>query len=254
MSAGGYGIEQGMLYHGTDAEHIDDIFEEGLKPRQTTGRSNWSHSDMESIPNHVYLSRLYGIYFGKCAVENPFEEDFAVFEIDVRRLNHDQLYPDEDYIVMAIRDDIIDLDLGEKWEGASLKEKTRAIRNQIAQFQSYWDASLAQLGNISYRGTIPPGAIRKASHIHDPPMEFVTALDPTISIMNARVLGPKYEWYTNLIFDKDVSLDDYRQIEAIPEDLDDLDEEARELHESRLEKGRDLIEGDFWTVRENPNY
>jgi RNA:NAD 2'-phosphotransferase (TPT1/KptA family) len=31
-----------FVYHGTDAEHVDEILENGLQPREATGRSNWS--------------------------------------------------------------------------------------------------------------------------------------------------------------------------------------------------------------------
>ncbi len=249
-----------FAYHGTDAEFVDEILDSGLKPRQSTGRSNWSENDMESIPNHVYLSRLYGIYFGIAAVDSPMEDPLAVYEIDVSKLSSEDLYPDEDFIEQAIRRGSFGIEPPTDYNhAASLAERTHIIREHIEEYQDEWMQSFTVFGNISHKGKIPSQAISRVSVI-DAPSEFIMQIDPTITIENAMLVGDRYEFYTNLVFDEAVTIDDafaalnIPQIE-IPESFPADNADVMRQHvEGQRNAVEDLLQGEFWDVRENPNY
>lgn len=242
------------LYHGTDGGSVDEILEHGLRPRTATGRSNWDHNDMESIPDHVYLTRYYALHFCKSAVDDVFEDEMAIFEINLEPLREDALYPDEDYVTEMANKTGADLGFGETWDDLTLAQKTRVIRNNIDQFQPAWRDSLRALGNISHKGTIPAEAITRVSVINDPPSEFVMNIDPVINTTNAAIVGPRYEWYTRLVFDEDVSVDEFAKVDHWPseDELAEMEPQVQSMHESRREYIQDLIDGEFYSVRENP--
>jgi hypothetical protein len=126
-----------FVYHGTDAEHVDEILENGLQLREATGRSNWSQNNMESLPGHVYLSRLYALYFGLGAVDS-WDEPIAVYEIDLDRIPLDSLYPDEDFIEQGIRNPDIDIENPDIInEEDNIIERTESVRDNIDQYKDY---------------------------------------------------------------------------------------------------------------------
>lgn len=242
-----------FLFHGTKPEYVEEILDEGLQPREETGKSNWDHNEMPSISGHVYLSRLYAPYFGLAIT--GYEGEFAMVEIDVSRLDTEHLYPDEDFLVQAIdREMGVKVPPGLTIQG-DMRDKTRTVRNNIAFFQPYWEVSVEFLGNCSHRGAIPPSAIRRAS-IVDPPDELRWNIDPTITIENAQFLGPRYEMYTRLLIGDDVSIEEYMSVQDIPspDEAENLPDQFQEMHEQQRERGEMLTEQDYIEVRDNPQY
>lgn len=248
-----------FIYHGTDASHIDDIFDRGLQPRQSTGRSNWSQDGFESLPGHVYMSRLYAIYFGMGAVDS-LDESIAVYEIDLDRLELDSLYPDEDFIEQAMRNQNVGIGRSELVDyNEGIVERTKSVRENIDEFKEYWNSSLDFFGNISHKGHIPPEAIRRVSIINAPSW-FYLLIDPTITIQNAQLVGNKYEFYTEIIFGKKYTAEealvhlyfphaDYENFNS--EIINQLKESISENQEEQIAQ---IVSGDYWEVKENPNY
>ncbi len=251
-----------FAYHGTNAENVESIFENGILPREATGRSNWDKNDMESIPDHVYLTRLYGIYFGMSTVENLSEESIAVFKIDLDKLDWTNLYPDEDYIEQGIRfEGIENIEPPKEYNpNAPIDERTEHIRDNIASYKTLWMDSFSNLGNISHKGYIPPKAIKSVS-ILNAPSSFYMNIDPLITIQNALYTGNKYEFYTNLIFDEEYTVEEALfQINIPLAGQEDISESKKEQFKEmfkqtgQVEQVQELLNGNFWIVKQNPNY
>lgn len=182
-----------VAFHGTTLSAARKALTKGLRPRrQTAVEGNWEAHP--SIDTHVYLSTLYAPYFAACA-GGP-DDAPAVLEIDLTALDEPCLMPDEDFIEQAER----------KWSdawppqfprpiGEGMESRMNDIRGRIMAWQGMWPQSLALLGNVAYRGVIPPGAIRRAVACTDTKAASAIigdAIDPTITLDNARFVGSKY--------------------------------------------------------------
>lgn len=199
-----------FVYHGTSVDLVEDILEEGLKPRHATGKSNWDANETPSIKDHVYLTTLYAGYFGLNARTDD-ESLFAVVEVDLDRLEDSYIYPDEDFVEQALREDL-PLEVPEQLSlNGDMRERTAEIRSNIEAFRHYWQHSLEMLGNVSHRGQIPPEAIRRATIVNPPSaLEFALS-DPSISIQNAIHMGGKYETLTRVLLGDEVTPLEYVQ-------------------------------------------
>lgn len=185
-----------FVYHGTDITDVSAVFESGIQPRSRTAHnSDWLHKDVPAIESHVDLSKYYAHYYGIRAGETTA---FAIYEVDIAQLATEELYPHEDYVVQAIEKDLIDIQL----ESLSRKQQTAVVRETIDLHQSAWRDSLEMLGNLSKKEPIPSSAVRRAAVVTDPPTSFLLAIDPTITIENARLCGDKYEAYTKACFSR----------------------------------------------------
>lgn len=255
-----------FIYHGTRGEYSDNILENGLKPRKSTGRSNWSDSDMDSLPNHVYLTDVYGIYFGMCSVDNMKEEPIAVFKINLDMLNEDKLYPDEDFIEQAIRKPELGIkSKGNYSEEDTITQRTKSVRDSIELYKEYWMASLNGIGNISHKGKIPSEAIKSVSVVNAP-MSFYMQIDPTITIENYTLIGKnRYKFYNNLIFGKKYTVEDaFIMANFSTVNVDELTNKEKNrlinkfkdagLFEQQKEQYENLINNDFYTITQNSNY
>jgi len=250
-----------FAYHGTNAENVESILKNGLLPRESTGRSNWDKNNMDSIPDHVYLTRLYGIYFGMSTVESLEEESIAVFKIDMDKLDFECIYPDEDYIEQGIRYNGFNIEPPERYnQNESLEERTKNVRDTIESYQPLWIDSFNNLGNISHKGYIPPEAIKSVS-VLNAPISFYMNIDPAITIQNALYTGNKYDFYTNLIFDEEYTVEEALFQMFVPLGAqEDMSESKKEelismyKQTGQVEQVRELLGGDFWSVQQNPNY
>lgn len=167
------------LYHGTTTKHLDSILRNGLHPRGRR-RGNWdryhSRSDM------VYLTTAYAPFF---AINSVAEEEKAVIvEVQTADLNPSALYPDEDFIAQALAHQMqLPLDYIHK-----------RVRRTLHQYQHHTCDSVHALGNAAHKGVIPPEAITRYATIDGKLQSslFWIALDPCISVLNYRFMGPKY--------------------------------------------------------------
>lgn len=175
------------LFHGTNASRVPAILEHGLRSRGRR-RGNWK--DFPSRHDMVYLTEAYACYYGFQAADK--DEGVAVFEIDLDRLDHSLLYPDEDFIAQVLAHQ----------RGESLEKVHREVRRRLAGYQHHWRDSLKGLGNVCYRGLIPASAITRYAVLgSDSCFQFrIAACDPSISLMNYRFCSDKYRSMMQWLF------------------------------------------------------
>lgn len=174
------------LYHGTAAAFLPSIREHGIRPRRK-GKGNYQHS-VESNPKGVYLTNAYAPYFAYNATQAD-GASLAVVEVDTERLDALLLQPDEDWLEQVTRK------AGPAPLDKPMKFRTRWYRARLAQYRHHWLDSIAGLGSCNYPGTIPPEAITRAVTITEigyMRMIFHRGMDPTIHVMNYRILGERY--------------------------------------------------------------
>lgn len=212
------------LYHGTSERHLDSILKNGILPRsQSNVPGNWEHTVQGSTDN-VYLTKGYAPYFAATATEEG--ERWLIVEVDKDRLlfgnrsfyggetdvgNWERFLPDEDYVESVLRG-LTKTDIEEQsaglasamaeagyWEfEGGVMERTGWVRDNIKIFDFLASNSLEKLGNVGWRGPIPPRAITRVS-LYDPksnPTMTMSAMDPTISTLNWAICAHKYEELT----------------------------------------------------------
>lgn len=188
------------IYHGTSSKHQKAILQKGITPRGRR-KGNWKHAEgMDSISSHVYLTTLYAPYFAFCASGEGNHDLPMIVEVDLDELDADRLYPDEDFIVQCAND---------VPQGLDMPGRAAYARDNIAGYQHSWELSMEHLGNISFRGTVPPRAVKRLSIIDwdkikgigkgAETMLYFALSDPSITVLNKRVLGAKYEALTGLL-------------------------------------------------------
>jgi hypothetical protein len=179
------------LYHGTAARHVPAILERGLIPRGKR-RGNWQHT-VTSNPATVYLTNAYGFHFANQATKSG--EDLAIVEVDTDRLFN--LAPDEDFLEQVTRKN------GPAPLDQPMKERTLWYRTRLYLYEHLWPDSLEHLGTCGHIGPIEPTAITRVATVpHASYMEMIFAegLDPMISVLNYRIMGPHYRNSMRWIF------------------------------------------------------
>lgn len=183
-----------IITHGTSARHLDSIVKNGLLPRGEDA-GNWT--EHPSIPGHVYLTSNYGLYFAQCSLGED-EHDGLLVELDETRLDKSRLYADEDAIAQVQHHmGILDVSL-------SLEELTRAAREDIEYYHGRnidGEWSMEALGTCSHRGPIPVSAVKSIVLVKNVLATCVFELgsDPTITIMNHKILGGFYQALTEWV-------------------------------------------------------
>ncbi len=174
------------LCHGTSSRYLNQILQEGFKPRGRKG-GNWK---VRSNAKAIYLTNSYAIHFAQNACRQ--RDKIVIFEIDSVKLDILKFGPDEDFLEQASRNDpqfehLNDLDL---------KERTEWFRKRAhSLFRLSWQNSLQAIGNCAYFGTAPASSItRLATFSCNAPIVFSS--DPTITLGNYAIMGA---WYRNLM-------------------------------------------------------
>lgn len=214
------------LYHGTSAKHLTAILTDGIKPReelQADGKvthrpGNWQ--EYPSIPDMVYLTTCYPLFFANTATEEA-GEDLVVFEIDLDDLDHDNLFPDEDVISQSLlheeQKEDPDITLEDVHNGV--------VETGIDSWQHLWERAMEVLGNVGHRGTIPPEKIKRYCVIHMDKMKgrwnlISSMMDPMIMPMNFQIKGWFYTQFVQWCFgDVDV-LPHYTECENVLGSID----------------------------------
>lgn len=195
------------LYHGTSGTAARKALTEGIQPRRITHKSNWD--TFESHPDYVYLTDAYAPFYANRATKYP--RKLGIVEVDVDRLNWDKLRPEEDAVEQMTRgitdwkvvNDPQLRSVLSKIPNTNMVERTRFVRDHLDRLHSMWGASLRLLGTCAYHGFIPREAITRVS-IFDPksnPWVVMTTMDPSITLMNYRVLAEKYRFFTRWFFE-----------------------------------------------------
>lgn len=185
----------------------------------------------------------------------------SMMEENTRGLRSSDSHPDEDYIEQGIKYEGLNIDKPEEYnQNTSLEERTKSVRDNIESYKSQWIDSFNNLGNISHKGHIPSEAIKSVSIINAP-ISFYMNINSMITIQNALFTGNKYEFYTNLIFDKEYTLEEALLKMYIPMNAqEDIPESKKEelisMHKQtgQVEHVRELLNSDFWFVQQNSNY
>lgn len=178
------------LYHGTRQRALKSITKDGIHPRGKR-KGNWEHS-LESNPRCVYLSVAYPLYFAMAATNDSHA---AIVEVDSDRLDDMDLWPDEDAVEQSSRGQD---DLPEDW---GMVKRTRYYRRRMHFYAGQWAASIDALGTCCHKGPIPASAITRVAMIDlERNMRLRIACDPSISLLNYKIMGGYYRQLTRLIF------------------------------------------------------
>lgn len=189
-----------LLVHGTTARHLDGIKQRGLQPRRLKP-SVWE--PCPSLPDHVYLTNAYACYFAQNAAlseDGSKFDDLLLVEAEVDRKN---LWPDEDFLAQAVQDG--------HWVEAypDLRDRTIAMRDAMVHLPRpvrlrLADESLARLGTCSHRGPIPVARLRRFARIPaaEVPRLVLQEFDPTITLVNYRVMGQRYREFQASLFER----------------------------------------------------
>lgn len=176
------------LYHGTSAKNIPSILSNGILPRGKR-KGNWKHT-VDSHKDCVYLTDTYAVFFAMTSVKP--DEKCAIIEIETEHLDFFGLLPDEDTLEQATRgfDDI----------QGNMIQRTKKYRSMLKNYSGTgaWMQSLEMLGNCCYLGIVPPRAITRIATLSTRMLGF--ACDPSISIINQRIMGDYYKAMTAKIF------------------------------------------------------
>jgi hypothetical protein len=226
-----------LLYHGTNGAWLGNILRRGLEPRHgKPGRNNWTHVPHQSNARCVYLTNSYAPYFAFNAAQGD-PGYCAVVEIDTDRLDTDNLYPDEDFLEQASRNSRVDgMPPGLNMSGRTLWFRKRQFdygadwgyRDPDTKLPTtWWEASLKFLGTCCHRGTIPASAITRAVSWPDKPnigLHFVW--DPTITILNQRIVGAQYQALTAKLFGDETPRFEPVTVVATGEQIENFDQRA----------------------------
>lgn len=218
------------IYHGTSICNLKKILDKGIVPRGTKGSTNWEKNP--SHPEMVYLSTAYPFYFAYCSSQKS--DKYVVFEIDFNKLDPKKLYPDEDFIYNAIKDE----------EKPELSEIRKFLTNP--EYQKYCYSSLYNLGNICFRGKIPVDYITRYCIVDFKERSHLSSfiLDPVICIMNYRFLGKKYEKMIRWFFGDEALLPQVDEVKEMSLYFDGIPKDSIDfwINESKNRKGIKVID------------
>lgn len=182
-----------ILYHGTSERHAELIIKEGLAGRKYTVMP----SNFTEHPSHeemVYLSNCYAPYFA--AHTSQQDGRWAIIEVDVTEEN---LLPDEDFLEQTSRH--------QQTVDGTLQERTRAFKKDLRNYDHLALESLMHLGTVAHDGRILSSEIQRVAFFDSSKNMYlaIMAMDPTISILNHRIMGRHYETLTRWLFEPDVT-------------------------------------------------
>lgn len=67
-----------VLYHGTNSVYLNDILENGIKPRELTGNHNWKESEKtHSNEKLVYLTNKWHYKYAYISLNKMLEEKYG---------------------------------------------------------------------------------------------------------------------------------------------------------------------------------
>src|SRR5262245_38234343 len=190
------------LYHGTSRQAVPSILDRGIEPRSAGHRnSNWKHT-VESNKDCVYLSQGYALYFAINAVKDI--ADCAIVEVESDFLDPSHLIPDEDAIEQSNRGRD---GLPASWD---MRRRTRHYRKMMRDFNDgQWQISIDNLGTCSHYGVVPPSAITRVALINlKANVPLLAACDPSIHLLNHKIMGGYYRQMTAYIFGDGIDADD----------------------------------------------
>lgn len=193
-----------LLYHGTSMEALKQILlDQALRPRAKTGSKNWSHT-INSHPQCVYLTNVYGGYFGLNAIpdqeiSNNGGSKMVIIEVDSDALS--ELIPDEDAVEQSTRPQ-------GKMSKSEMLRRTKGFKVRLHRFRGSqaWQQSIAYMGTCAHWGEIDLWsavtriAIVQVDH-EETKWKCYEAMDPSITATNYMYCREKYEELTKWFFE-----------------------------------------------------
>ena len=169
-----------ILYHGTSTKFMHDILENGIKCRRKR-ESLWP--EHPSCRDRVYLTNAYAVHFAANACLTVGGDPMIV-EVDVSgQINN--LVPDEDVMAQVSWGDMPEL------KDMNLKERTVYWAKRTHDLPHFATFSLEKLGTVAHMGDIPSWCLN--THLILPKgHDALLGHDPTISLMNYKLLGKGY--------------------------------------------------------------
>jgi hypothetical protein len=195
------------LYHGTTEAVVNAALNQGILPRaDTKHKGNWNKTS-NSRPDCVYLTNAYAGYFAGMATQHAgrwgiIEVDTDLIPDPLAYIERSRFLPDEDYLEQVSRGSQIPDGRGY----AGLRKanaiidtqkrtiaRTRWFRDNLLKYGHEWRNSVDRLGNCAVFGPIEVEAITRISFFNPKSNDFIASLsiDPTISLMNNRLLGDR---------------------------------------------------------------
>jgi hypothetical protein len=175
------------LYHGTNAKNLNAILSKGIQPRGNK-KGNWDA--FPSRPDMIYLTTAYAPYFAIQSCDSG--QKALILELDHNKLDQENLYPDEDFIVQCLA----------AQNNQDIDDIHEDIKDTLECYQHHFEDSINGLGNVCYMGVVPPDAISRYCLI-DPKTRsdlMMMSLDPSISLMNYRFCGSRYRSIISWLF------------------------------------------------------
>jgi hypothetical protein len=160
-----------LLYHGTTVDAAKKIMAEGFV---TDKKYNW---DVKSKKGFVYLSKSYAPFYAMYAKSKKRER--AIVKVCVPE---DKLYPEDDFIMVALKKPKYTQDELDKVD--------------LEDYKFLYKNSLKYMGNASAK---PKDIKVKGSRDFDATGMIMTC-DPVISPMNYQICGKYYEELTEWIY------------------------------------------------------
>jgi hypothetical protein len=139
----------------------------------------------------VYLTVAYPFYFANCSCKTEGAR-LCVVEVDTNQMAPWRFYPDEDFIAQVLM----------RTKKIPLDEAHPTARNRLSRFKQYWKDSIKGLGNAAYQGIIFPKAITRICLFDGQarPNLWLAFADPTITLMNYAICGPRYRGMVEWMF------------------------------------------------------
>jgi len=187
-----------ILYHGTREKLLGTVLQKGLSSRGRR-RGNWTHT-VSSNPNAVYLTTAYAIHYAQAAVKTKGEK-LLLLEIDVDDLDEWQLAPDEDFLEHVT---VSDPGFSHVHAWPDMAKRTRWFRRRArGDYAHHWEDSLRGLGTCAYYGSVPAAAIKRCALL--PVGDRLSLMsDPSITLINYRIMGHFYRQLTQYVFDGEI--------------------------------------------------
>ncbi|MAZ56785.1 hypothetical protein CL653_03265 [bacterium] len=190
-----------LIYHGTSSRYLQNILKNGLHPRKKTKNSNWR---TKSGSDRIYLSHAYAPYYAMNAIGNSEVDRPVILEIDTKDFNIMNLVADEDYLEQVTRNRD---NLPNNWSitrrTIHYRQRARTMGFELENGSAF--DSLKYLGTCAYLGDIPPSAITRVITWNPDKLSKLTwmVMDPTITLMNYKIVGKKYRWIQALLADRE---------------------------------------------------
>jgi len=199
------------LYHGTSAQHLDDILAHGIKPRSSSS-GNWSENP--SIEQAVYLTWAHHLRYATTAVGDTNHQGLII-RIDTSHLDTGFIIPDEDAISQSYQLS------GFGDQMSQSMAKMTAVARMCDE--AVWGSSLETIGNVGYIGVIPVDAIVDFFLLDWSalPKWWAFIADTSASILSTITMGREYSQRTEYLL-------------GIRDELEDIYAIVRKGHSSML--------------------